>query len=210
MKSKVNSFYTVDENNWVVSLVRKSDHALIVFETVGFEADDEGLCIRWFDFMPHERVGGAYDPYAYGNNYASFFAALKNEQKPGRVRFCPRKKGDPQQQPLINVSESTTKKELFASLGWNEDTDSWLKSKDAIQKIIDSARVDFNIDPESDKHLIFQLSGGSVGKNCITWCWSKLKAAGINAEHDNLQNKVAIRPENNIGNGKNNWPCVTM
>lgn len=205
------SIHRIDENNWAVSIVRKGDHAMIAFETVGYVDDQlsDGLCLRWFDLLPKDAVGGLYDPCVGGyrnEGYAGFWAAIKNDVVDGHVRFCPRKRIDGNPNPLNGKAaksiQDLNRSELLDTMGWHEnDVDTFIGIKDDIIRIINSAIADFN-NNHRDSCVKFNLKG-RPNYNCITWCWKLLKEAGINAENDRFDNKIAVQPIKNIGAGKN-------
>ena len=74
---------------------------------MGYGGSDEGLCIRWFDFIPFKGVPtSASTRFRYAAQPALLFTTLKNPIIPGRVRYCPKNNG-----PLINVPQDLTKKD---------------------------------------------------------------------------------------------------
>lgn len=187
MRSKINPNFLVSENEWVVSLVRKKDHAVIAVESVGF-GDDQGLCLRWFDFLPKNKPNAPRSCFGVLTN----FKALENKKVTGMVRYCPTNAG----KPLLNIPEHLTKHMIFKKLNWNEDTDSWLCSPQAVKAMMDYIKNDFKLSDEGK--LQFQFDGHTT-PNCTTWTWDKLQAAGINAENYNFQNRFIIRASKNVG-----------
>ena len=222
MRSILNSLYQVDEEYWVVSVVRKGDHAVLVFETIGHEYyQDEGHCILWFDFMPHSSIRG-FDPLNYGNDYANFSSLVNErlnpfeEKKKGKVRMCPRPSGKVQlNSPLTDIWKKhvslTTKSKLCAYLGWAEDCTTFRESKDKVELVLASVRSDLNRLPDSSNPLYFRLDGGdgteNGPRNCLTWCIDKLKSGNIDCNQLSrwaVNDILAIRPVNHIGSDRDN------
>ena len=208
--SIINSYLNVDEEHWVVSVVTKGDHAVLVFETVGQQDyPNEGHCISWFDFMPSKPVSSSYD--ANQEQLQAILAALSKGIEPGVVRCCPGK----QQKPLLNIytkhNQLTTKSKLFAYLGWAEDCTTFRESKDKVELVLASVRSDLNRLPDSSNPLYFRLDGGdgteNGPRNCLTWCIDKLKSGNIDCNQLSrwaVNDILAIRPVNHIGSDRDN------
>lgn len=154
--SKISS-KKVDEENWLVFLVKKDTHAELLIELVTEEGAHE---IHRADFLPAERNRNGY----YGDYGVGFFTILINEEKKGEVRF----------------EQANMKQSIFQQFklddGWYK---CWEKPAAKVQKMIDSIQKDQN------KDLIFQIRGKHKqgdGHNCVSWSYEKLAIIDIYPE----------------------------
>ena len=192
--SKIDPTLMVTDKQWVVSLVRKSIHAYIVVESIGF-GKDEGLCMRWFDYLPKKRVhadaicwGAFHNPQAFILNFAV----------PAMVRYCPTNDGA----PLSNIPDSVTREELFTKLNWHAESSSCVVPRLKVKAMFKDIEYDFK---RSDKGTLlfrkrsdFRLNSHHI-PNCTTWAWAKLKVAGVNAENESMMNHIVVDASHNIG-----------
>lgn len=186
MPSKINPDLMVTDQQWVVSQVRKKTHAYIVVESLGF-GNDQGLSMRWFDFLTKDKPNAPRSMYGVLTN----LRALQNKTVPGLVRYCPTNNGN----PLLNIPEGMSKHELFTKLNWNEDTDSWVCSPQNVKAMMKNIATDIKDEQGS---LKFKFCGHTT-PNCVTWAWSKLDTAGIDAKNYSHHNLFMIRASHNIG-----------
>lgn len=195
MKSKINPQLEVSKEQCVVSLIestRIKDHAVIVIESVGLHDNDEGLCMRWYDFLPAKAPTPTPSRrrHWYASSSLFLFSALKNKLRDGDVRFCPENNGE----ALQNIPDDMDKSEIFTQIKWHQDCDSWACATENVKLMIKALEEDLV------NHIShFQLRGKPDGVNCLTWAWEKLAIAGIDAKNKNIHNWIAIQPKHNIG-----------
>lgn len=122
MQSKINENAEVTKDQWVISLVRIRNHAIIVVESIGFDGPDENFRMQWFDFVSKRK------PTHHNHcvtNCTVLFGGVKNKIIEGEVRICHK-----HQSP------------------WSTDTDSWLCEPTKARLMIEDIEKDRQTPPK--------------------------------------------------------------